>query len=106
MSRPAIVFIGFMGAGKSTALAVGGEVVLDRGADALLELAVGVDGAHAERGGGGAGAGRLAGAHEANKNEGGPQGLAGRPRTRKRGREASGCDERVRAKAEEAAIIP
>ena len=50
------------------ALAVRGEVVLDRRAEPLLELAVGVDRAHAERGGGGAGAGRLAGAHEADED--------------------------------------
>jgi hypothetical protein len=45
-------------------LAVGGEVVLDRGPQALFELTVGVDRPHAQRGGGGPGAGRLAGAHE------------------------------------------
>jgi hypothetical protein len=51
------------------ALAVAGEVGLDRRAEARLDLVVGVDRAAAERGRCGAGGRRLAGAHEADEDE-------------------------------------
>jgi hypothetical protein len=51
------------------ALAVALEDLLDRDAQAHLELVVGVDRARAERRGGGARRGRLAGAHEADEHQ-------------------------------------
>ena len=99
--RPAIVFVGFMGSGKSVALGAARDVGLatteiddvmeeafgmsivdafrEHGEEGfrareselvgtLLEHVVGVDGAGAERRGGGAGGAGLAGAHEADED--------------------------------------